>query len=474
MQKVMEEDEPIESRMITKRIEGAQKAVEAQNFEARKHLLEYDDVMNKQREAVYGLRRQLLEGVEQRELILEDYVGGILSSLLDEYAGERVRPDQWDLKGLGEKLVDHFGFNLAASGIKPETLSRHELGEEIFAKLAEGYEAKEKILGAATMRYHERMVMLSVIDGLWKDHLLSMDHLKEGISLRGYAQRDPLVEYKRESFDMFEAMMLKFQEDTVRFLFRMQILGPDGQPMDAAPRPRGTVPKAPPVASAARPIAGDGAPREIAIPTRQPSTTIDELEKEFHRKKERELAAASRQGGGEQARLRSGGRAKRWGATIPAPAAAGRNTRSAMGRRAGNRKGPGNRNAGKGTGGRRKRRARTEQILLEGAAKSRPSFSSCFRPLLSLFPTPWSLLSSPQEAEEAFLLVLLGEQAGGCFGHVADGLRDGGVDHHHGSRGFAGSARGGIVVGNLPVRGPGEGLDDLCFVKERSRWICSD
>jgi preprotein translocase subunit SecA len=299
MQKVMVEDEAIESKMISRRIEGAQKAVEAQNFESRKHLLEYDDVMNKQREAVYGLRRQLLEGVEQREMILEDYVGGILSHLLDEFAGERVRQDQWDFKGLGEKLVDHFGFNLAASGIKPETLSRHELGEEIFAKLTEAYEAKEKILGAATMRYHERMVMLSVIDGLWKDHLLSMDHLKEGINLRGYAQRDPLVEYKRESFDMFEAMMMKFQEDTARFLFRMQILGPDGQPVDAAPRPQGIVPKAPPVASAAQPLVGDGAPREIEIHTRKPSTTIDELEKEFHRKKEKELAVASRQGGGD-------------------------------------------------------------------------------------------------------------------------------------------------------------------------------
>jgi preprotein translocase subunit SecA len=293
----MEEGMPIESRMISKRIEGAQKAVESQNFEARKHLLEYDDVMNKQREAVYGLRRQLLEGVDQRELILDDYVGGILSSQLDEYANEKVRPDQWDFKGLGSKLVDHFGFNLAESGIKPRELSRHELGEEIFAKLTAIYEAKEKILGAATMRYHERMVMLSVIDGLWKDHLLSMDHLKEGIGLRGYAQRDPLVEYKRESFEMFEAMMLKFQEDTARFLFRMQILGPDGQPVDATPRIERAVPKAPPVASAAQPLTGDGAPREIAIATRQPSTTIDALEKEFHRKKERELAAASHSGG---------------------------------------------------------------------------------------------------------------------------------------------------------------------------------
>ena len=324
MQKVMVEDEAIESKMITKRIEGAQKAVEAQNFESRKHLLEYDDVMNKQREAVYGLRRQLLEGVEQREMILEDYVGGILSTLLDEFAGERVRQDQWDFKGMGEKLVDQFGFNLAASGIQTETLTRHELGEEIFAKLSESYEAKEKILGAAQMRYHERMVMLSVIDGLWKDHLLSMDHLKEGIGLRGYAQRDPLVEYKRESFDMFEAMMLKFQEDTVRFLLRMQILGPDGQPIDAAPRPRGIVPNAPPVASAARPAAGDGAPREIEITTRKPSTTIDELEKEFKRKKEKELAAASRQGGGEsseQAQRRTGDKV---GRNDPCPCGSGK------------------------------------------------------------------------------------------------------------------------------------------------------
>jgi preprotein translocase subunit SecA len=293
----MEEGVPIESKMISKRIEGAQKAVEAQNFESRKHLLEYDDVMNKQREAVYGLRRQLLEGVEQRELILEDYVGGTLSGLLDEHAQEDVRPDQWNVKELESKLVDHFGLNLSATGIKPLEMSRHELGDEIFAKLTESYEAKEHILSAQTMRYHERMVMLSVIDGLWKDHLLSMDHLKEGIGLRGYAQQDPLVAYKRESFDLFEAMMTKFQEDTVRFLFRMQILGPDGQPIDAAPRPRGEVPKAPPVASASQPVSGDGAPREIAIPTRQPSTTIDQIEKEFARKKERELAVAARQGG---------------------------------------------------------------------------------------------------------------------------------------------------------------------------------
>jgi preprotein translocase subunit SecA len=321
----MEEGVPIESKMISKRIEGAQKAVEAQNFESRKHLLEYDDVMNKQREAVYGLRRQLLEGVEQRELILEDYVGGILSGMLDECVGENVRPDQWNLKGLDEKLIGQFGLSLAAVGIDPQEASRHELGDAVFEKLKEQYEAKENILGAATMRYHERMVMLSVIDGLWKEHLLEMDHLKEGIGLRGYAQQDPLVAYKKESFDMFEAMMAKFQEDTVRFLFRMQILGPDGQPLDgAAPQPRRAVPPAPPVASAARPQNGDAAPREISIPTRQPSTTIDALEKEFHRKKQRELDVATRAGAGESSQTNQHRTGEKVGRNDPCPCGSGK------------------------------------------------------------------------------------------------------------------------------------------------------
>jgi preprotein translocase subunit SecA len=325
----MEEGVPIESKMISKRIEGAQKAVEAQNFESRKHLLEYDDVMNKQREAVYGLRRQLLEEADQKELILDDYVGGILSGILDEYAGEKLHPDQWNLKGLNEKLIDHFGvtyasLNIGASGITPLEFNRHELGEAIFERLKQEYEAKEKILSATTMRYHERMVMLSVIDGLWKDHLLSMDHLKEGIHLRGYAQKDPLVEYKSESYDMFEAMMLKFQEDTVRFLFRMQILGQDGQPVDAAPRLNRAVPKAPPVASAAQPLTLDAEPREISISTRQLSTTIDTLEKEFQRKKQRELEAASFAGAGDTSQPTQRRAGDKVGRNDPCPCGSGK------------------------------------------------------------------------------------------------------------------------------------------------------
>src|SRR3954453_14703136 len=321
----MEEGVPIESGLITRRIEAAQKAVEAQNFESRKHLLEYDDVMNKQREAVYGLRHQVLKGVDKKELILEDYVGGMLSGILDEFAPEDKHPDQWNIKGMDERLIGQFGLSLSASGIKPLELARHELGDEVFEKLKESYEEKERILGAETMRYHERMVMLTVIDGLWKDHLLSMDHLKEGIGLRGYAQQDPLVAYKRESFDMFEAMMMKFQEDTVRFLFRMQIIGPDGQPVTAAPQPRREVPAAPPVASAERRAPVLQAPeREIAVPTRAPSTTIDQLEKEFARKKQRELAVASMAGGsdgGATSQRRSG---EKVGRNDPCPCGSGK------------------------------------------------------------------------------------------------------------------------------------------------------
>jgi len=291
----MEEGVPIESKMISKRIEGAQKAVESQNFESRKHLLEYDDVMNKQREAVYGLRRSLLMAVEQRELILDDYLSNILSNILDEFAPEQVHPEQWNVKGLKERLIAQFGLDLDREGFDPLEMTRHELGEAAYNKLKADYEAKEKILGAEAMRYHERMVMLSVLDGLWKDHLLEMDHLKEGIGMRGYAQQDPLVAYKKESFEMFEAMMLRFQEDTARYLFRMQIVGPDGQPFTEAPRLDRTVPAAPPVSSAAQtppPSLGLGQGREIPVPTRAPTTTIDALEKEFERKKQRELSAA--------------------------------------------------------------------------------------------------------------------------------------------------------------------------------------
>jgi preprotein translocase subunit SecA len=302
----MEEGVPIESKMMTRRIEKAQEQVEAQNFEARKHLLEYDDVMNKQREAVYGIRKQLLEGLDQKELIVEDYVANLLSDLLDEYASERLHPDQWDMDGLKTKLMEQFGLDLNAEVPDTGELTRHELGEALFERLKERYAAKEQIISEAAMRTHERMIMLSVLDGLWKDHLLNMDHLKEGIGLRGYGQKDPLVEYKKESFDMFEGMMERFQEDTVRYLFLMQIIGPDGQPVQIPTQRRAPVPAAPPVASAALDgnVAGNGHREPVPLLHKDlaPETTIDSIEQEFRRKKQRELEHARMAGGGEENR----------------------------------------------------------------------------------------------------------------------------------------------------------------------------
>jgi preprotein translocase subunit SecA len=293
----MEEGVPIESRMISKRIEAAQKAVESQNFESRKHVLEYDDVMNKQREAVYGLRKQLMGGVDQKQLITDDYLSTILSGVIDENAPEKAHADQWKLDTLFSQLYDIFGVHLE-SEVDATQLSRHELGEEIFDNLRARYDIKEQIIGAQGMRYHERIVMLSVLDGLWKDHLLAMDHLKEGIGLRGYAQQDPLVAYKKESFEMFEAMMMRFQEDTARHLFRMQIIGPDGVPIESPEQ----LAQAQAHAQAQRALqeaagghdSSQGAVATQAPPVsnRAPSTTIDALEREFQKKKQRELELA--------------------------------------------------------------------------------------------------------------------------------------------------------------------------------------
>ena len=287
----MEEGVPIESKMISRRIEGSQKAVEAQNFEARKHLLEYDDVMNKQREAVYGLRHQLLEGVDQKELILEDYVSGILSDLMDEFCAAKVHLADWDLKGLKDAIFTRFGVDILAEGIKPETLNRQELGDAIFDKLKARYDAKEKLIGPDAMRYHERMIMLSVLDAQWKDHLRDMDHLKEGIGLRGYGQHDPLVEYKRESFDMFEAMMRRSQEDTVRYLYLMQILE---RPTEGGP-PRPAEGSGPEAGVPVPRMGGDGNGRK----PRQVATSVDEIEEAFQRKKRRELEQARMAGSGD-------------------------------------------------------------------------------------------------------------------------------------------------------------------------------
>jgi preprotein translocase subunit SecA len=264
--------------------------------------------MNKQREAVYGLRRQLMEGVDQKQLITDDYLSTILSNVLDEHIPEKAHADEWKLEPLFAQVYDLFGAHLEKE-IDATQLNRHELGEAIFEKLRARYDVKEQILGAPQMRYHERIVMLSVLDGLWKDHLLAMDHLKEGIGLRGYAQQDPLVAYKRESFEMFEGMMLRFQEDTARHLFRMQIIGPDGTPIESAEQlvnaqahlAAAQAQQELSAAKAAAALPGSAPPQHTNAPAarqsapvsnRAPSTTIDALEREFQKKKQRELEQA--------------------------------------------------------------------------------------------------------------------------------------------------------------------------------------
>ena len=192
----MEEDVPIESRLISKRIASAQKAVETQNFEARKHLLEYDDVMNKQRKAVYGMRRQLLEGTDQKEHILE-MVKAIVEGFIDLRCPQGAHPDTWDLAMLRTDVLSQFGHRI--DPVELQQLGRDAVVETIYDELERKYQEKEDVIGSAGMRQTERMIMLQVIDDQWKDHLLSMDHLKEGIGLRGYGQKDPLVEYKKRS-----------------------------------------------------------------------------------------------------------------------------------------------------------------------------------------------------------------------------------------------------------------------------------
>ncbi len=217
----MEEGVPIESRLITKRIEAAQKAVEGQNFESRKHLLEYDDVMNKQRETIYGLRKQLLQGDDQREYLL-DSTDRVVDWLMTSYCPKDQHADAWNIQGLQNEFWGRFGVDLRKHELNFDQKLLEPLAEELKEIVRKRYEEREQVWGPERMRFHERMIMLQVVDAQWKDHLLAMDHLKEGIGLRGYGQRDPLVEYKRESFDMFEAMMDRTEDETLRYLFLMR------------------------------------------------------------------------------------------------------------------------------------------------------------------------------------------------------------------------------------------------------------
>ncbi|MGH9313712.1 MAG: preprotein translocase subunit SecA [Vicinamibacterales bacterium] len=232
----MEEGVPIEHGMVTRAIERAQRQVEAQNFSVRKHLLEYDDVMNKQRENVYGLRRELLEGeirigeVNSDETEVVDTRGylmataeDLLEATVEQYLPRDAHPEDWDLDALRQAVAEIFALEASDfTGLDFATMERPEIRDAIWERAKQGYDEKEKLLPSEVLRRIERDIMLQVADTQWKDHLYSLDHLKEGIGLRGYGQRDPLVEYKKESFSLFTAMRDRVDEEMVRYLWRLR------------------------------------------------------------------------------------------------------------------------------------------------------------------------------------------------------------------------------------------------------------
>ncbi|MGA2954202.1 MAG: preprotein translocase subunit SecA [Thermodesulfobacteriota bacterium] len=221
----MEEGQPIEHSLITRAIENAQKRVEAHNFDIRKHLLEYDDVMNKQREVIYGLRKRIL-GQETVTEEIRESVEELAENLVDSIAEEKTYPEEWDYQRLNESVIRIFAAVLDIRSEETSEMTREKLLEKVLTRVKEAYTRKEVEFGAEALLYLERVVYLQTIDTLWKEHLLAMDHLKEGIGLRGYGQRNPLQEYQKEGYEMFSELISNIQEETIQKLFRVQIARP--------------------------------------------------------------------------------------------------------------------------------------------------------------------------------------------------------------------------------------------------------
>ncbi len=217
----LEDGEPIEHKMVTKAIARAQKQVEGRNFEIRKNLLEYDDVMNKQREEVYRLRHGIQTGAEGRDYVLQ-VAGDILDFVLDNHCPEKADPLDWNLGEVSTDMLAYFDLSVSDLDAKLEELGIDELRAELWTAIESKYDEKEERLGSELMRLFEREVLLRVVDTSWKDHLLALDHLREGIGLRGYGQRDPKQEYKRESYELFQAMKERIEDGAIRTLFRAE------------------------------------------------------------------------------------------------------------------------------------------------------------------------------------------------------------------------------------------------------------
>jgi preprotein translocase subunit SecA len=295
----MTEGVPIESGLISRRIENAQKSVEAQNFDARKHLLEYDDVMNKQRETIYGIRRSALEGKDQRDYVL-GIAEDVARELVNTFCPREQHPDQWNTTQFLAEMNAQFGIDAKAAGADPGTLTHDALSDAAAEAVNTRYAEKETQFGADLMRWLERRIILDVVDSQWKDHLLSLDHLKEGIGLRGYGQKDPLVEFKKEAFTLFEDMMARIDNETVRYLFHIQVQqGEPPQQLEQRPeppRPPRQDARSAMASAAARASLGNDADSQQSAPQHLPSVA-----REIERKQSRQQRDLQYQTGAAQA-----------------------------------------------------------------------------------------------------------------------------------------------------------------------------
>jgi len=234
----MEEGVPIEHGLVTRAIENAQKKVEAHNFDIRKHLLEYDDVMNKQREVIYAQRREVLKGENLKEEILA-MAEELGQDICQRYADGHLPAAEWELTGLTESLFHQFNFRLQLKPEELEDMTPEHLEKKVLDQVGKSYEAKEQNISSHLLRQLEKIIMLQTIDSLWKDHLLAMDHLKEGIGLRGYGQKNPLQEYQKEAFGMFEEMVQTIQGDMVQKLFTIEVAQEEAlEELEAQRRPK--------------------------------------------------------------------------------------------------------------------------------------------------------------------------------------------------------------------------------------------
>ncbi len=222
----MEEDEPIEHTMISRAIENAQRKVEGHHFDIRKHLLEYDDVMNKQREVIYRQRREVLEGDNLRQ-VLQDMTEDLVDSIVDEVAQERIDAKDWDWDYCRRQIFEIFGQKPGWDDEVRSSFNSETLREAIMDIAEQARQAQEDINGAENQRQIERIILLQIVDSHWKEHLLNMDHLKEGIGLRGYGQKNPLNEYKKEAFDLFMTMIETVKQQTIKTLMRVRLVQED-------------------------------------------------------------------------------------------------------------------------------------------------------------------------------------------------------------------------------------------------------